>query len=162
MNKTLVTLCAGLLLFFAGCGEPMSNIGLGAGLGTAVTNTISGAKADLDAREEVLVGLYNQGVEVGMEQEKLSVIAQKIADTRLTKQTIDTGESFLNVDWRDPKQTSGAIGLLTMTILGWMNRKKLKTVTADLVGKNKAIQKFEGTSDPAVASKLHDMIKAST
>jgi hypothetical protein len=160
--KRIIVLSAVVLLFFTGCGEPMSNIGLGAGLGAAVSNTIGGAKADLEKREEILVEIYNQGVEDGAAVETLEGLKQQINDTRLAKQTVETGEALLGVDWSDPKQTGGAIGLLTMTVLGWFNRKKLLSVTADLKGKDAAIQKFEGTSEPAVASKLHEMVKEKT
>jgi len=157
-------LCLVLLpaMWLGGCAEPIANIGIGAGVGAALSNTFAGAKADLVRREQELIARYNQGVEIGMEQRHLDEIEIAINDVRATKQTVETGESLLSVNWQDPKAVSSVIGLATLTVMGWFNRKKLKATTLELSGKNAAISKFQGVSSPEVAGQLHEIIKEKT
>ena len=154
-------LCLVLLpaMWLGGCAEPIANIGIGAGVGAALSNTFAGAKADLVRREQELIARYNQGVEIGMEQRHLDEIEIAINDVRATKQTVETGESLLSVDWQDPKAISSVIGLATLAVMGWFNRKKLKSTTAELKGKTAAINKFTGVSTPETACLLHDIVK---
>lgn len=151
-----------LILFISGCSSPLAAGGAGVGIGAALQHTISGAKADLKQREENLIAAYNQGVEIGMEQEELDAIKQQIRDTQLTRQTVEGGEQLLGIDWSDPKQTGGAIGLISTLGLLWLNRKKLKSTTKELTGKTEAINKFCGTHEPKVAGELHDVVTKET
>jgi len=150
---------ATLILSISGCSSPIAAGGAGVGIGAALQHTITGAKADLAAREQKLIATYNEGVAIGMKQEELDVIEQQIRDTQLAKETVDTGEQLFGIDWSDPKETGGAIGILTSLALLWFNRRKLKTTTKELVGKTEGINKFCGTSPPEVAGKLHDIVK---
>lgn len=159
--KKLILLSV-VLLIFAGCGSPAANVGAGAGLGGALTHTFMGAKADLKQREEQLIEAYNQGVEIGMEREDLDAIKQQIRDTQLGRHAVGAGEHLFNVDWNDPKQTGGAIGLISSLALLWLNRKKLKSTSKELEGKDAAINKFCGTNEPTKAKELHDLVKAKT
>ena len=162
MRKIMLYVIASLAIWTGGCAEPIANIGIGAGVGAALSNTFAGAKADLARREQELIARYNQGVDIGMEQRHLDEIEIAINDVRATKQTVETGESLLSVDWQDPKAVSSVIGLATLTVMGWFNRKKLKAATTDLAGKNAAISKFQGVSSPEVAGQLHEIIKEKT
>lgn len=160
MKKVLLffIMLATLVLSISGCSSPVAAGGAGVGIGAALQHTIAGAKADLKQREENLIAAYNQGVEIGMEQEELDVIKQQIRDTQLTGQSVETGEQLLGVDWSDPKETGGAIGILTSLALLWLNRRKLKNTTKELAGTKAGINKFTGTHDPQIAGELHDTV----
>lgn len=144
-----------------GCGAELAAGGAGVGIGAALQHTIAGAKADLEQREANLVAAYNEGAAIGMEQEELDQIEQAIRDTRLAQQTVETGELFLGVDWTQPEQTGGAIGLATTLLLLWFGRKKLKSTTQELAGTIAGINKFTGTHEPEIAGELHDTVKLS-
>jgi len=158
MKKWILTMCLLATLLVAGCGSSGADIGFGAGLGALLSNTIAGGEKDLIAQEQRLIDLYNQGVEQGMAKEGLDQIEQDIRDTRLTRQTLDTGKGMLDVDWSDSKDVGGAVGGLAALAMLWMRRKDKKKVVALESG----ISKFEGTSDPATAAKLHDILKVKT
>ena len=55
-----------LCLVGSGCGSPfMTGAATGAGAGFLGSETIKGMQADLEAKEQELIWLYNQGVEAG-------------------------------------------------------------------------------------------------
>jgi hypothetical protein len=138
----LIMISIAVSLFCAGCGSPLLDFGAGAGAGSALSRTIQGMKTDLERREAQLVDLYNQGVAQGMEKQKLDEIEQAIKDTRLGKETVEAGEKLLGVDWSDPKQTSGAIGLITMTAWGWLNRRQLNQTRKKYTAAKRGQEKF--------------------
>jgi len=156
MKKWLISIV--IVLCVSGCGSPVADIGIGTGIGAALSGTISRAKADLERREQELIKLYNQGVEQGMVKESLDQIEQDIIDTRLARQTVDAGGGLLDVDWTDPQDVGGTVAVGMTLLLAWLNRKERKKVA----GRDAAINKFCGTSEPATAAKLHDMVKAKT
>lgn len=157
MKNWILTICLPLALLVGGCTEALL-LGGGAAAGAAWQNTAAGIDKDLEVKEQALVVAYNTGVEQGAEQETLDQIEQDIKDTRLTHQTLDTGKGLLDVDWSDSKDVGGAVGGLAALAMLWMRRKdKRKTVALEA-----GISKFEGTSDPATAAKLHDIVKAKT
>jgi len=156
MKKLLIVFV--LLLVASGCGSTAGNVGLGVGAGGALSNTISGAKADLERKEQALIELYNQGVADGMAAEDLDELRQDIYDTRLGKEAVDTGESFLGVDWNDPKETGGVIGGLAILAYGIWKRKELAQVTRKYTAHKKVVNNLivEGTPDDA--QKIYDDI----
>ena len=159
MKKLMIVIVPILLIggMVGGCTEGLL-VGGGLGAGAALSNTLQGAEKDLEQREQQLIELYNQGAEDGMEKQVLDQIEQSIKDTRLTRQTLDTGKGLLDVDWNDSKDVGGAVGGLAALAMLWMRRKdKKKTVALE-----EGISKFEGTSDPETAAKLHDIVKAKT
>lgn len=160
MKKCILTMC--LVVVLAGCGSPAADVGIGTGIGAALSGTIAGAKADLERKEQELVALYNEGVAIGMEQEKLDQIEQQIRDIQLGKQSIEAGEQLLDVDWNDPKQTGGAIGLISSLALLWFKRKELSKTKKVLAGTEEAINKFNGTHDTRIAAELYDTVKEKT
>ena len=167
MKKQFVTICM-LAVLAGGCSEGLL-VGGGVAAGSALSNTLAGAEKDLEVREQQLIELYNQGVEQGMEVEKLEQLKQQIYDIRLAKQTIKEGKGFLDVDFSDPKQTGGAISLAIMLGYSWLKRKELSKTMGELhrtqkksTATDEAINKFTGTHDPQIAGELHDIIKTKT
>ena len=156
MRKWLISIV--FVLFLAGCGPDALLVGGGAAAGGALSNTLQGAEKDLEARELRLIELYNQGVKDGAEVETLEGLKQQIRDTQLTRETVDTGKGLLDIDWTDSKDVGGAAGGLVALAMLWLNRKQKKQIT----GRDEAISKFCGTSEPETASKLHDIVKAKT
>ena len=123
-----------------------------------MSNTLQGAEKDLEARETALIGLYNQGVADGAAVETLDGLKQQIRDTQLARETIDTGKGLMDVDWSDSKDVGGTVGGLAALALLWFNRRQKKQID----GRDAAISKFEGMSDPETAGKLHEIVKAKT
>ena len=161
MRTSSIIIILATVLFVGGCGDPLKVFGAGAGVGAALTGTISGVTQDLDQREQYLVDLYNQGVAQGEEKEKLDQIEQAIKDTRLTKETVQTGSQLLDVDWSDPKQTGGAIGMITMLTLNWLNRKKLKEVDKKYKAAKQGQEKFiRENGANGLGQKLYDNVGA--
>ncbi len=120
--KTILVIA---ILFVAGCGSPLLDVGSGIVAGGALSNTMTGAEKDSEARETKLIELYNKGVEDGAQKEYLDQIEKKIYDTRLTKQTLSTGKKLFSVDWQDPKAAGGGITLIATLIYGYVKRKEL-------------------------------------
>jgi len=161
MRKWILTIVL-VLGFAAGCTSPAVTATGGAAAGFAASETIKGAKADLARREAELIDLYNEGVEHGAEQETLDDIEKQIRFVQYTRSGVETGEHFLSVDWTDPKQTGGAIGLAVTTLLTILTSRKLSKTRKTLVGRDEAIDKFCGTHLPKVAGELHDTVKEKT
>jgi hypothetical protein len=158
MRKWVLSIAVVLVLFIAGCGSESLLIGGGMAAGGALSNTLAGAEKDLEAREIALIELYNQGVADGAAVETLEGLKQQIRDTQLTRESVETGKGLLDVDWTDSKDVGGAVGGLAALALLWYNRKQ----KAQIAGRDEAISKFEGISEPAVASQLHEIVKAKT
>lgn len=157
--KKLVTFVV-LLLLTAGCGSEFgTGAAAGTGIGAAFMHTLTGAKADLMAREEALIEAYNEGVEMGMAQEDLDGIKREIEWMRRGQEGVEVGEQFLGLDWENPKQTGLAMGSLIELALIIFGSRKLIQVSRDLKGTKAGVAKFCGISEPEVASKLHDTIK---
>jgi len=154
MKKVLLFMILSLF-FVPGCGDALL-IGSGVAGAGLLANTLEGAKRDAEIREQYLIDLYNQGVKDGASVETLEGLKQKIRDTQLTKETVETGEGLLRIDWSDPKEVGGAMGAITALFLAWMNRKKKKGIEA----RDSAIAKFEGMSSPEIAGQLHDIVKS--
>jgi hypothetical protein len=168
MKKWILAIVVLVALACSGCEDALL-VGGGMAGGAALNNTIEGAKEDLKLREQFLIDLYNQGVEQGESAEKLEEIKQKIVDNRLASESIEGGQSLLGVDWNDPKQTGGAIGLIALLVLKWYDRKKIaqnlelnETLTKKLAAQSEAIGKFEGISDAETAGRLYDIVKEKT
>lgn len=155
MKKRIVVVVV-MLLALAGCESTTGNIGLGAGLGGALSNTLAGADADLARREAELIDLYNQGVADGIAVEDLDQLKQAIYDTRLGREAVDTGESLLGVDWNNPKQTGGAIGSLAILAYGIWKRKELAQVTKKYTAHKRAVHTLMVESSPSDAKKIYD------
>ena len=146
-----------VLCVASGCTEALL-VGGGVAAGGALSNTLAGAEKDLEVREIALIELYNQGVADGAAVETLDGLEQQIKDTHLTRETLETGKSWLDVDWSDSKDVGGAVGGLAALAMLWLNRREKKKVA----GRDAAISKFCGISDPATAAKLHDIVKVKT
>jgi len=160
MKKWILTMI--LLGLAAGCTSPAVTATGGVAAGFAASETVKGAKADLARREAELIDFYNEGVEHGAEQEALDEIERQIRFVQYTRSGIETGEQFLGVDWTDPKQTGGAIGLAITTLLTILAGRKLNQTRKVLAGKDEGIDKFCGTHSPEVAGELHDIVKEKT
>lgn len=155
-NYFLVLVLSMALLFGGyGCGSTAANVGAGAGLGAAISQTLQGADADLARREEKLIALYNAGVEDGMQQENLDEIEKSIYDTRLARQGLDTGKKLFGVDWSDPAQTGGAIGLVSTLAYAFLKRKELVTVSKKYKAAKRGEAAYMRTVRPEEAAKLY-------
>jgi len=140
MKKWILSMM--ILLLMSGCGSSLANFGGGAAAGGALSQTIVGLEADLDRQEQYLIELYNQGVEMGAEQQELDQIKQEIYDTRLGKQTIEAGKELLGIDWKDPKEAGGAIGLIATLAYGVFKRRELAQVAKKYTASKKGTEKF--------------------
>lgn len=147
----IAIVCLLLLGLSAGCGSEYVAGAAGAGGGFALSETFKGAKVDLDRREAALVEAYNVGVEQGAEAETLEEIKREIADTRSIREGVETGETLLSIDWNNPKEVGGGIGVLVSSILLILKRRQLNNVMA-------GVHKFEGTHDAKTAAELHSAI----
>ena len=156
------TLLVIVILFVAGCGSPLLDVGSGVAIGGALSNTITGAEKDLEARETKLIELYNKGVEDGAQREYLDQIEKDIYDTRLDKQTLSTGKELLGIDWSKPKEAGGAIGLISTLVYGYIKRKDLLAMTKKNAGLDKGLSRVKGEAEPALAKKIHDTMKIYT
>lgn len=162
MRKLLLIpllLIAGIV---GGCGSELANIGGGIAVGGALSNTMAGAEKDLEIREAKLIELYNKGVEDGAQKEYLNQIEKDIYDVRLGKQTIKTGKQLLGIDWKDPKQTGGGIGLIATLVYGYIKRKDLLAMTKKNAGLEKGLNRVKGEAEPTLAKSIHDTMKIYT
>lgn len=150
------------ILFVAGCGSPLLDVGSGIVAGGALSNTITGAEKDLEAREAKLIELYNKGVEDGAQEEYLDQIEKKIYDTRLGKQTLSIGKELLGVDWKDPKEVGGAMTLIATLVYGYIKRKDLLCMTKKNAGLEKGLNRVKGEAEPQLAKSIHDTMKIYT
>ena len=150
--KTILVIA---ILFVAGCGSPLLDVGTGIIAGGALSNTIAGAEKDLEAREAKLIERYNKGVEIGAQKEYLDQIEKEIYDTRLGRQTIDTGKKLLSIDWKDPKQTGGAIGLIATLAYGYIKRKDFIKLDGKYSAAKIGMDKFRN-ENPDKAKELYD------
>ena len=158
--KIRITVIVVALLLMTGCSSDLGTGAAGAGIGALFQNTLTGAKHDLNAREEALIEAYNEGVEMGMKEEDLAGIKKELALVRSGRKGIEVGEQFLGLDWNNPKQTSMAFGsLIELGLLVWGGNKLRKTAK-ELKGTKAGINKFCGVSDPKIAGELHDTVKA--
>jgi len=143
-----------------GCGSEATTAGAaGIGLGALFQNTLTGAKADLAAREQALIAAYNEGVTLGMRTEDLAKIEKELEWVRKGQAGAATGESLLGVDWNDPSQTGSAIAnVIGLGLLVFGGKKYMQTTTK-LQKTEAGINKFCGVSEPVTASQLHDIVK---
>jgi len=157
--RSWLLLCV-VVLATAGCGSEFgAGAAAGTGVGALLQNTITGAKKDLEAREQQLIAAYNEGVAIGMKQEDLDSIKKEIERIRLGRQGVEVGEGLLGLDWKDPKETSGALAaLIELGLLVW-GGKKLSSTTKKLTATNEGVAKFQGTNSPEIAGQLYDTIK---
>lgn len=151
-------LTLGVLVIAGGCGSPLLNMGGGMAAGGALSNTMTGLEKDLDAREAKLIELYNKGVEDGAQKEYLDQIEKDIYDTRLGKQTVATGKQLLGIDWKDPKETSGAIGGIAALAYAWFKRKELREVAKKYKSHKQGAEKFMRENNDGIGQKLYQDI----
>ncbi|KKM76088.1 hypothetical protein LCGC14_1383700 [marine sediment metagenome] len=147
------------MLLCGGCGSELANIGGGIVAGGALSNTMTGAEKDLEAREAKLVELYNKGVEGGAQREYLDQIEKDIYDTRLGKQTLSTGKKLFSVDWQDPKAAGGGISLIATLAYAYYKRKDLLAMTKKNTGLEKGLNRVKGEAEPELAKRIHDVMK---
>ena len=157
--KTLIVI---VLLLVAGCGSPLLDVGSGVAIGGALSNTMTGAEKDLEAREAKLIELYNKGVEDGAQREYLDQIEKDIYDTRLGKQAVKTGKELFGIDWQNPKEAGGAISSIALLVYGFIKRKDLLAMTKKNAGLEKGINRVKGEAEPTLAKTIHDTIKIYT
>ncbi len=153
--KTILVIA---ILFVAGCGSPLLDVGTGIGIGGALSNTVTGAEKDLEVREAKLIELYNKGVEDGAQEEYLDQIEKKIYDTRLGKQTLSTGKELLGIDWKDPKQTGGGISLIASLAYAYYKRKDLLAMSKKYKSHKQGAAKFMRENNDGTGKKLYDNI----
>ena len=154
--KTLIVIVLLLVVgITGGCGSEAANIGLGAAVGGALSNTMTGAEKDLEAREAKLIELYNKGVEDGAQREYLDQIEKDIYDTRLGKQTLSTGKELLGVDWSKPKEAGGAISLIATLAYGFLKRKDLLAMSKKYKSHKQGTEKFS-RKNPEKAAEIYD------
>lgn len=151
----VLLLVAGLI---GGCGSELANIGGGIAVGGALSNTMAGAERDLEIREAKLIEFYNQGVEDGAQKEYLDQIEKDIYDTRLGKQTLSTGKTLLGIDWKDPKEAGGAIGLIGTLAYAYIKRKDLIKVGKKYKSHKQGAAKFMRENNDGTGKKLYDNI----
>ena len=147
------------MLLCGGCGSELANIGGGIVAGGALSNTMTGAEKDLEAREAMLVELYNKGVADGAQREYLDQIEKDIYDTRLGKQTLSTGKKLFSVDWQDPKAAGGGISLIATLAYAYYKRKDLLAMTKKNTGLEKGLNRVKGEAEPELAKRIHDVMK---
>lgn len=145
--------CSILILFNFGCGSEYAAAGAGAGGGFALSETFKGAKVDLERQETILIEAWNLGVEQGADLETLAQLEEQIVNIQAAKSGVVVGESLFQVDWNDPQEVGGSVGLIVASILYYLNRKKLSRVM-------QGVNKFNGTHDPALAKELVSAIKS--
>ncbi len=143
-----------------GCGSELANIGGGIVAGGALSNTITGAEKDLETREAKLIELYNKGVEDGAQKEYLDQIEKDIYDTRLGRQTLSTGKELLGIDWKDPKETGGAIGLIATLAYGYIKRKELLDIGKKYSAAKVGMDKFRNENPEKAAELYNDVGEA--
>lgn len=158
MKTRIVLAVCVLLLGASGCGSTAGNIGLGVGAGGALSNTISGVKADLERKEAELIALYNQGVEDGWQVKELEALRQRIYDTRLGKEAVETSESLLGIDWNNPKQTGGAFGALATLAYAYWKRKELAQITKKYVAHKKVVNNLIIEGKPEEAQEIYEAV----
>lgn len=146
------------ILFVAGCGSPLLDVGSGIAVGGALSNTMTGAKKDLEIREAKLIELYNKGVEDGAQKEYLDQIEKEIYDTRLGKQTLSTGKELLGIDWQDPKEAGGAISLIATLAYGFVKRKSLIEMGKKYKSHKQGAAKFMRENNDGTGKKLYENI----
>lgn len=151
-------LALGVLVFVGGCGSSLLDVGGGMALGSALSNTMTGAEKDLEAREAKLIELYNKGVEDGAQKEYLDQIEKEIYDTRLGKQTLQTGKQLLGIDWKDPKETGGAIGGIAALAYAYIKRKDLVSMTKKYKSHKQGAEKFMRENNNDTGTKLYQDI----
>jgi len=160
MKKLIVVviLALGVLVFAGGCGSPLLDVGTGVAVGGALSNTMAGVEKDLEARETKLIELYNKGVEDGAQKEYLDQIEKDIYDTRLGKQTVETGKQLLGMDWNDPKETGGAIGGIVALAYAYIKRKDLVNMTKKYKSHKQGAEKFMRENNDGTGKKLYENI----
>ncbi len=151
-----------MMLLCSGCGSELANFGGGIIAGGALSNTMTGAEKDLEAREAKLIELYNKGVADGAQREYLDQIEKDIYDTRLGKQTLSTGKKLFNVDWQDPKAAGGGISLIATLAYAYYKRKDLLAMTKKNTGLEKGLSRVKGEAEPELAKRIHDVMKIYT
>lgn len=157
--KTLIVLAILLVAgFTGGCGSELANIGGGIAAGGALSHTMSGVEKDLEVREAKLIELYNKGVEDGAQKEYLDQIEKDIYDTRLGKQTLSTGKQLLGIDWKDPKETSGAIGGIAALVYAYIKRKDLVNMSKKYKSHKQGAAKFMRENNDGTGQKLYQNI----
>lgn len=146
------------VLFCSGCGSELASIGGGIVAGGALSHTLTGAEKDLEVREAGLIELYNKGVEDGAQKEYLDQIEKDIYDTRLGKQTVQTGKKLFNVDWQDPKAAGGAISLIATLAYGYIKRKDLIDMGKKYKSHKQGAAKFMRENNDGTGKKLYENI----
>lgn len=157
MKKLFIVaiLALGVLVSAGGCGSPLANLGGGIAAGGALSHTMTGVEKDLEVREAKLIELYNKGVKAGAKKEYLDQIEKDIYDTRLGKQTVKTGMELLGVDWKDPKETSGAIGSIALLAYGYIKRKQLLDMARKYKSHKQGAEKFMRENNDGTGQKLY-------
>ena len=147
-----------MMLLCGGCGSELANIGGGIVAGGALSNTMTGAEKDLEAREAKLIELYNKGVEDGAQREYLDQIEKDIYDTRLGKQTLSTGKKLFSVDWQDPKAAGGGISLIATLAYAYYKRKDLLAMGKKYKSHKQGAAKFMRENNDDTGKKLYENI----
>jgi len=150
-----VLLCFAAAMFSGGCGSELATGAAGAAGGFAASETMKGIELDLANREQALIADYTAAVEAGAKQETLEGIESKIENTRIIKQGVETGKEILGVDWNDPTEAGGAIGLISTLAYAIFTGRKLKR-TQD------GVTSFMKSETPGTANKLDNAIRRKT
>ena len=152
---------AGCILAGSGCGSELATgTAAGAAAGFFGSETVKGMESDLERTEQVLIDLYNQGVEAGEKKETLDELEKQIRFTQYAKAGVKQGKEFIGIDWTDPSETGHAVGELFGLGLAIIFGRKLNQVTKKYKAHKRGAENFMRTSNDSNAEQLYKDIGA--
>lgn len=174
MKKTIITMCL-MLVLMGGCWESVQI--------KSFAEDVTQLSTAVDALQETTTDVIGTLAELGLVNEGLVAKVDKANEEidRVQLQTTDAAIAIKDADYvtgddvgnmikaakagtaaTAPWNPYSTIIILGLTVLEGITALFLKKKNDKLIKTNEGISKFEGTSEPAIASQLHDIVKAKT
>jgi len=139
------------MIFAAGCGSELAAGGAGLVAGFQGSKTLEGIEKDLANLEQAQLERYKKAIAEGARQDTLDELEGDIVRTQKTRETVEVGKTLLGVDWNNPLQAGGGIGLVATLAYALLTKRRL-------IRTEGGVTKFMARASPETAGQLYDTI----
>ena len=154
-----------MMMMMSGCSTGAGTFAGGAAAGAALRNTFTGAKADLQAKQDRLLeeqamivaklAASNDEAEKALLEAQNAALKKKIETVEIGKSGITLTEKAVNTDWTDPDQSAPWVLSAGSLLLAYILNKKKITLASGVKALSEGIEKYKAQAQPAEAEKLY-------
>lgn len=160
----MLLICA-VLATVSGCGSTEGNLLAGGVVGGVLSNTLSGAEADLAAAKEKAIAEQKAAITKletatdAVERQALeaTVVAQakKIETITATQTTVGIAKEAAKTNWTDPNEVAPWLLSAVATALFGLTKRKELTADKLLTAYKDGVEKFKAQAQPETAAKIY-------